>query len=68
MKKIYLTLFTLFAAIVGMAYLYFSKLNKETSYKETSLYAATANSGLVFCIQNDKSIFDILKGQDFFEN
>lgn len=67
MKKIYFTLFTLFAAIVGMAYLYFSKLNKETSSKETSLYAATANSGLVFCIQNDKSIFDILKGQDFFE-
>ena len=67
MKKIYLILFTLFAAIVGMAYLYFSKLNQETTYKETSLYAATANSGLVFCIQNDQSIFDILKGQDFFQ-
>ncbi|MBB5634637.1 hypothetical protein HDE68_000522 [Pedobacter cryoconitis] len=67
MKKIYLTLFTLFAAIVGMAYLYFSKLNQETTYKETSLYAATANSGLIFCMQNDKSIFDILKGQDFFQ-
>jgi hypothetical protein len=67
MKKIYLTLFTLFAAIVGMAYLYFSKLNQETTYNETSLYAATANSGLIFCIQNDKSIFDILKGQDFFQ-
>jgi len=67
MKKIYLTLFTLFAAIVGMAYLYFSKLNQETTSKETSLHAATANSGLVFCIQNDKSIFDILKGQDFFQ-
>ncbi|KIO75480.1 hypothetical protein TH53_20165 [Pedobacter lusitanus] len=67
MKKIYFTLFTLFAAIVGMAYLYFSRLNQETTYKETSLYAATANSGLVFCIRNDKSIFDILKGQDFFQ-
>ena len=50
-----------------MAYLYFSKLNQETTSKETSLYAATANSGLVFCVQNDKSIFDILKGQDFFQ-
>ncbi|QNK61463.1 hypothetical protein H7F33_12915 [Pedobacter sp. PAMC26386] len=67
MKKIYLTLFTLFAAIVGMAYLYFSKLNQETTAKEISLYSATANSGLVFCIQNEKSVFDILKGQNFFQ-
>jgi hypothetical protein len=54
--------------MVGMAYLYFSRLNKESSYNETSLYAATANSGLVFCLQNDRSIFEILKGQNLFEH
>lgn len=67
MKKIYLTLIILITAMLGMAYLYFSKLNRETSSNESSLHAATANSGLVFCIQNDKSIFEILKGQDFFQ-
>lgn len=68
MKKIYFTLIVLVLTMVGMAYLYFSRLNKESSYNETSLYAATANSGLVFCLQNDKSIFEILKGQDLFQH
>lgn len=66
MKKIYFTLFILMSAIAGMAYLYFSNLTRETSYQETSLYAATANSGLIFCIQNEKSVFEVLKGQHFF--
>jgi hypothetical protein len=67
MKRIYLTLIILLFAMSGMAYLYFSRLNRENTYNEISLYAATANSGLVFCIHNDKSIFEILKGQDLFE-
>jgi hypothetical protein len=67
MKKIYITLIALVMAMVGMAYLYFSRLNTETSYNDTSLSAATANSGLIFCIENDRSVFDILSGQDFFE-
>jgi len=67
MKKIYITLIILMTAMLGMAYLYFSKLNTETSYNDISLHAATANSGLVFCMQNDKSIFEILKGQDLFQ-
>jgi hypothetical protein len=67
MKRIYLTLIILLLAMSGMAYLYFSRLNRENTYNEISLYAATANSGLVFCIHNDKSIFEILKGQDLFE-
>ncbi|CAM4035359.1 hypothetical protein SAMN06265348_101401 [Pedobacter westerhofensis] len=67
MKRIYLTLIILLAAMSGMAYLYFSRLNRESTYNEVSLHAATANSGLVFCIHNDKSIFEILKGQDLFE-
>jgi len=67
MKRIYLTLIILLLAMSGMAYLYFSRLNRESTYNEISLHAATANSGLVFCIHNDKSIFEILKGQDLFE-
>ncbi|MCX2480348.1 hypothetical protein OQY15_14700 [Pedobacter sp. MC2016-15] len=67
MKRIYLTLIILLLAMSGMAYLYFSRLNSESSYNDISLQAATANSGLVFCIHNDKSIFEILKGQDLFE-
>lgn len=54
-------------AMLGMAYLYFSNLNRETSYNEISLHAATANSGLIFCMEDDKNIFEILKGQDFFQ-
>jgi len=66
MKRIYLTLMILVLAMTGMAYLYFSRLNRESTYNEISLYAATANSGLVFCVHNDRSIFEILKGQDLF--
>lgn len=68
MKKIFFTLIILLLTLVGMAYLYFSRLNKENSYNEISLYAAAANSGLIFSVQNDKSIFEILKGQDLFEH
>lgn len=67
MRKIYITLIILLIAMMGMAYLYFSRLNKESSYHDRSLHAATANSGLVFSIENDKSIFEILKGQDLFQ-
>ena len=67
MRKIYITLIVLLMAMIGMAYLYFSRLNQETSYHDMSLRAATANSGLVFSIENDKSIFEILKGQDLFQ-
>jgi hypothetical protein len=67
MKRIYLTLIILLLAMSGMAYLYFSRLNRENIYNDLSLRAATARSGLIFCIHNDKSIFGILKGQDLFE-
>jgi len=68
MKKIYFTLIFLLLAMSGMAYLYFSRLNRENTYNEIGLYAATAHSGLVFCIHNDRSIFEILKGQDLFQH
>lgn len=67
MKRIYFTLIILLLAMLGMAYLYFSKLNRESTYNDISLYAATENSGLVFCIHNDKSVFEILKGQDLLQ-
>lgn len=67
MKKIYFTLIILLLAMLGMAYLYFSRLNRESTYNEISLYAATENSGLVFCIHNDRSVFEILKGQDLLQ-
>lgn len=67
MKKIYFTLIFLLLAMLGMAYLYFSRLNQESTYNDISLYAATENSGLVFCIHNDKSVFEILKGQDLLQ-
>ncbi|WP_143007826.1 hypothetical protein [Pedobacter antarcticus] len=66
MKKIYFILIVLCIAMFGMAYFYFSKLNTGSDYQENSLFAATANSGLVFSVYNDQRIFDILKGQDLF--
>ena len=68
MKKIIFIISTLFAAIIAMAYLYFSKLNIDTGLNDTSLYAATTNSPLVFSVQNDESIFKILEDQLLFRN
>lgn len=67
MKKIYFTLAVLMLSMAWMAYLYFSRLNREGIYQESSLYTATASSGLIFCIHNDKSIFEILKGQKLLQ-
>ncbi|MET3113662.1 hypothetical protein AAKU52_001390 [Pedobacter sp. CG_S7] len=67
MKRIYITIFFLLSAMVTLAYLYFSKLNRDTNDNEISLYAATANSGLIFCFQNDKSVLDLLKSQDLLQ-
>ena len=68
MKRIYITIFLLLAAMVTLAYLYFSKLNRDTNDNEISLYAATAKSGLIFCFQNDKSVLDLLKSQDLLQS
>lgn len=67
MKKILVLIIVLFTAIVTMAYLYFSGLNAEQQNSESSLHAAAANSAFVFSFENDKSILDILKGQDLFQ-
>lgn len=67
MKRIYFTLIILLLAMVGMAYLYFSKLNRESEYSEVSLRAATSSSGLIFCLHHDKSVFEILKDEALFQ-
>lgn len=67
MKKILVVIITLFTAILTLAYMYFSGLNTDQKSNESSLYAATSNSAFVFAFQNDKSIFEILKGQDILK-
>ena len=47
--------------------MYFSGLNTQRENNDSSLYAATVNSALIFSFQNDKSIFDILKGQSILQ-
>lgn len=66
MKKILFIIFILIAAIVGMAYLYFSGLNAKLKNNDSSLYAATYNSAFIFSFENDKSILEILKSQNLF--
>lgn len=66
MRTIYITLLILLAAMTGMAYLYFSKLSARDTTENTSLNAAIVNSGMVFCIQNDKNVLDLISGQDYF--
>ncbi|WP_432714707.1 hypothetical protein [Pedobacter sp.] len=68
MKRIYFTIFILLAVLVTLSYLYFSKLNRDTNNNEISLYAATANSGLIFSFQNDKSVLDLLSSQDLLQS
>jgi hypothetical protein len=67
MKRIYISLGLLFFAMVIMAYFYFTKLNLDSSKSNKSLYAAAYNAGIVFSVQNDKSVYDILKGQDLLQ-
>ncbi|WP_214228156.1 hypothetical protein [Pedobacter sp. B4-66] len=67
MKKILVIVIALFTAIITLAYMYFSGLNTQRENNDSSLYAATVNSGVIFSFQNDKSIFDILKGQNILQ-
>lgn len=67
MKRIYITLLVLCVAMVTLAYLYFSKLNRDTNNSEMSLHAATAKASLVFCFENEKSILDLLSTQQLLQ-
>ena len=68
MKKIVFIILALFIAIVTMAYLYFSGLSSETKNSQHSLYVATANSPLIFSFEYEKSVVDILQGQDLLKD
>jgi hypothetical protein len=67
MKKIVFIIVALFIAIVTMAYLYFSGLSSEHKNSQHSLYAAAANSSLIFSFENEESIVDILKSQELLK-
>lgn len=67
MKKILLSIIILLTAIVTMAYFYFSKLNKAHAESDLSLYAVATGSGFIFSFEQDKRVFDLLKGQENFE-
>ena len=68
MKKIYFILATLVILISGMSYMYFSTLNKAGVQADSSLELVSKNAGLVFSFQNDKSVRNILNGQDLLNN
>lgn len=63
MRKIYFILTVLVLGVTGMAYLYFSNLNKESSASDSSLNLVTANAPIIFTFDNDKSFYDILSKQ-----
>ncbi|MBG6234362.1 hypothetical protein IWX76_000917 [Pedobacter sp. CAN_A7] len=67
MKRFYITIIVLLGAMITLAYLYFSKLNRDTNEGEASLYAATAKSGLVFVFENEKSILELLASQNLLQ-
>lgn len=67
MRKIYILLIFLIVGIIGMAYLYFSNLNTETSANELSLKVAASNSAIIFTFDNDKGFYEILSGQNLLQ-
>ncbi|TCC89135.1 hypothetical protein EZ428_15650 [Pedobacter frigiditerrae] len=68
MRKIYITLGVLFLGVIAMAYLYFSNLNTEANANNISLNAVAKEASLVFSFDNDKSFYEILRGQDLLQN
>ncbi|RZL49728.1 MAG: hypothetical protein EOP00_06495 [Pedobacter sp.] len=68
MRKIYITLAVLLIGMIGMAYLYFSNLNTNTNANDLSLNAASSNASIIFSFESDKSFYEILSGQDLFQN
>lgn len=67
MKKIYFTLGILLLGTVTMAYVYFTSINKDQNANNLSLNAVVKNAGLVFSFENDKSFYEILSGQELFQ-
>ncbi|RZK40120.1 MAG: hypothetical protein EOO90_16105 [Pedobacter sp.] len=67
MNRIIITVGVLLVAMIAMAYLYFSNLQKNTSANDLSLNFVSANAGLVFGFNHDKSFYDILGRQELFQ-
>jgi hypothetical protein len=68
MKRVYIAIGFLLALLGGMAYLYFSNLNTSKANPDLSLKIAAQNSGLIFSFQNNRSVVDILKGENLFNH
>lgn len=68
MKYIYITLVVLLIGVITMAYLYFSNLNTETNANDFSLNLVSKDASIVFSFENDKSFYEILSGQELFQN
>ncbi|MES2653529.1 MAG: hypothetical protein V4663_17460 [Bacteroidota bacterium] len=66
--KIIITMGILLIAMIAMAYLYFSNLNKSNGANDLSLNTVSANAGLVFSFDHDKSFYEILGGQNLFQH
>lgn len=64
MRKIYILLIILVLGVTGMAYLYFSNLDRESSPSDNSLHLVSANAPIIFTFENDKGFFDILSQQN----
>lgn len=64
MRKIYIILIILVLGVTGMAYLYFSNLNKENSASDNALNLVTANAPILFTFDNEKGFYDILSKQE----
>lgn len=68
MRKIYFTLTFLLLGVVGVAYLYFSTLNKENDANDHALRLVSGHAGIIFCFDNDKSFYEILGRQQIFDD
>lgn len=68
MRRIYILLILLVFGVVGMAYLYFSNLNKEGSASDISLNLVSANAPILFTFENDRSFYEILSGQEITDH
>ncbi|MEJ5995453.1 hypothetical protein WG904_13580 [Pedobacter sp. Du54] len=67
MKKIIITMVVLLIAMIVMVYLYFSNLNNSTRANDLSINTVSANAGVVFSFDHDKSFYEILSGQELFQ-
>ncbi|WAC40890.1 hypothetical protein [Pedobacter sp. SL55] len=68
MRKIYILLVLLTLGVSGMAYLYFSNLNKESSATDNSLNVVSAAAPIIFTFDSDKSFYEILSGQQITDH